>query len=547
GNGEGQIDEQEVILRRTGGETISIADWRKFWKELDTDLKLDAVRLQSPVSDLEEQGKEKDQKMISDRKVGDKEEEDEITEEVVPEEIEAVITEIIEQLTHIIIVITTICLISLYGHQLNQFRRFHRIKLFQNIFKDKLVVQIPNLRVLLTHGNQIKLLLPNNNQNNLLFLKVLQPSISTSQSSETTSSNIIPIPIPSMHQIQQEQHHLLHTPVATSPPPINPSKIDLSPVVDTRPNDIIQPMNNMLAPQLPDPTNSWSNITTQPIEQGQKRISDTYVTKSTEQSSEIFNGWNAYEFGSQKQRFLLKISKSTLMTLINIEYKETRITIATMMHLEKLIQYSQKVRGHRGKGKKGRGRGKAQFQAQSLLTNHQPIKESTQSQLKVPEQRRERTGTANGTINPSAYSSRIKQITGWSDFNFGSTLLLQQPHLNWRQHRDMQGEKLQVFFAAQCANVQHLNDGNEINIPQHSRLAAQRADGLGFQPLICPEQEQSEVEPEQDLSQLDLNNLPDNPENECLPGLIQETRRSEANKGSIQPRPKSSRKKKKGR
>ncbi|KAA6344159.1 MAG: hypothetical protein EZS28_052261, partial [Streblomastix strix] len=35
--------------------------WRKFWKELDTDLKLDTIRLQSPVSDSEEQGKEKDQ------------------------------------------------------------------------------------------------------------------------------------------------------------------------------------------------------------------------------------------------------------------------------------------------------------------------------------------------------------------------------------------------------------------------------------------------------------------------------------------------------
>jgi hypothetical protein len=45
GYGEGQIEVQEVILRHARGETISIADWRKFWKELDTDLKLDTVRL----------------------------------------------------------------------------------------------------------------------------------------------------------------------------------------------------------------------------------------------------------------------------------------------------------------------------------------------------------------------------------------------------------------------------------------------------------------------------------------------------------------------
>ncbi|KAA6362344.1 MAG: hypothetical protein EZS28_042130 [Streblomastix strix] len=126
GYGEGQIEVQEVILRQSRGEFISIADWRKFWKELDTDLKLDTVRLQSPVSDSEEQGKEKGQstafgiiqerdtdrmidqiqeeitrifslgiiiEMISDRKVEDKEEEEEITEEEVIEEIDAVVTD----------------------------------------------------------------------------------------------------------------------------------------------------------------------------------------------------------------------------------------------------------------------------------------------------------------------------------------------------------------------------------------------------------------------------------------------------------------------
>ncbi|KAA6381067.1 MAG: hypothetical protein EZS28_023409, partial [Streblomastix strix] len=107
------------------------------------------------------------------------------------------------------------------------------------------------------------------------------------------------------------------------------------------------------------------------------------------------------------------------------------------------------------------------------------------------------------------------------------------------------GENVNIF-AAQRANIQHQDDGNEMNIPQQAHLAAQRADGLGFQPLIGQEQEQSEDGPEQDQGQLDLNNLPDNPENEGPPGLTQETRRSEANKGSSKSRSKSSRKKKKG-
>ncbi|KAA6393089.1 MAG: hypothetical protein EZS28_011385 [Streblomastix strix] len=97
------------------GETISIADWRKFWKEQDADLKLDTVRLQSSVSDSKEQGKEKDlstafwnkprkryrqdYKSNSDRKVVEKEKKKEISEEEITEEIEAVKTEIIGQQT----------------------------------------------------------------------------------------------------------------------------------------------------------------------------------------------------------------------------------------------------------------------------------------------------------------------------------------------------------------------------------------------------------------------------------------------------------------
>ncbi|KAA6363272.1 MAG: hypothetical protein EZS28_041203 [Streblomastix strix] len=104
------------------------------------------------------------------------------------------------------------------------------------------------------------------------------------------------------------------------------------------------------------------------------------------------------------------------------------------------------------------------------------------------------------------------------------------------------GETANVF-AAQCPNIQHLNDGNEMNIPQQGHLAVQGADRLGFQPLMGPEQEQSEDGPEQNQGQLDFNNHPDNPGNEYPPGLTQETRRSEANKGSFKPRSKSSCKK----
>ncbi|KAA6361022.1 MAG: hypothetical protein EZS28_043451, partial [Streblomastix strix] len=86
-----------------------------------------------------------------------------------------------------------------------------------------------------------------------------------------------------------------------------------------------------------------------------------------------------------------------------------------------------------------------------------------------------------------------------------------------------------------------------MNIPQKGHLAAQSADGLGFQPLIGPEQEQSEDEPEQAQRQQDLNNHPNNPENESSSGLKQETRRCDANKVSIKPRPKSSLKKNNGR
>ncbi|KAA6375321.1 MAG: hypothetical protein EZS28_029151 [Streblomastix strix] len=61
GYGEIQIEVQKVILTHVKGETISIADWRKFWKELDTDLKLDTVKFQFHVSNSNEQSNENEQ------------------------------------------------------------------------------------------------------------------------------------------------------------------------------------------------------------------------------------------------------------------------------------------------------------------------------------------------------------------------------------------------------------------------------------------------------------------------------------------------------
>ncbi|KAA6382323.1 MAG: hypothetical protein EZS28_022150, partial [Streblomastix strix] len=128
----------------------------------------------------------------------------------------------------------------------------------------------------------------------------LTPPQSTSDqhlphSCEITSSNIIPVPTPSVQQVQQEQGHLLHPPVAVPPSPINYANIELRPVVDAFPDNTTQPMNNIVIPQLqaqnqqqlvnqqqqlfnlqsqqftnqqyrlPDPPDSWASITMQPV------------------------------------------------------------------------------------------------------------------------------------------------------------------------------------------------------------------------------------------------------------------------------------------
>ncbi|KAA6367919.1 MAG: hypothetical protein EZS28_036554 [Streblomastix strix] len=49
------------------------------------------------------------------------------------------------------------------------------------------------------------------------------------------------------------------------------------------------------------------------------------------------------------------------------------------------------------------------------------IQRNTQTELKVPRQKRRKNGTTYWTINLITQSSRIKLIAGGSDFNFGST------------------------------------------------------------------------------------------------------------------------------
>ncbi|KAA6379587.1 MAG: hypothetical protein EZS28_024885 [Streblomastix strix] len=561
-------------------------------------------------------------KIILNCKFGDKEEEEEITEEEVLEEAEAAVIEITGQRTHI--TIATICLVQPHGFQLNQFLQLLRILLLQTFLQDKLVVQLTNWQELLTPGHQIKLKLLNNNKNIQLILK---PSISTSQSSETTSSYINPIPTPNEQQVQQEQDHLLHPPVAVSPPPINTSNIELPSVVDTQPNNMIQPVNSKLISQilaqnqkqlvnqqqqlfnwqnqqltnqqyrLPDPPNFCSIITSQQVnmdfraEQYAQRLRNEKILQENRERKE-YRIHMSQRAQNKAQKYLMN------GMLMNLEARSKdfenhvyhplgnyQSCFNPNQYIDNLSQIHDdhessddafgetdqiqlQVKGHRRRGKKSRGRCKAQSQIQPLLSSHKPIQESTQSKLKVPGQRRGKTGAADGTINPSAQSSRIKQIAGGNDFNFGSSMDidmeqmmemdLTQTYPTTNESPIVQttssqlgaaswhaGEENANVSAAQRTKTQHVNDKNEMNILQPGHFAAQGADDLGFQLLIGPEQEQSEDEPEQDQGQQDINNLPDNPGNEGSLGHIQETRRKEANKGSTKPRSKSSRKKKK--
>ncbi|KAA6366819.1 MAG: hypothetical protein EZS28_037654 [Streblomastix strix] len=69
----------------------------------------------------------------------------------------------------------------------------------------------------------------------------------TSQTSETTRSDVIPVRTPSVRQGQQ-QDSLFHPPVAVSLAPVYPANMQMLPTIETQHND---------------PQNSWSAVTTQ--------------------------------------------------------------------------------------------------------------------------------------------------------------------------------------------------------------------------------------------------------------------------------------------
>ncbi|KAA6404238.1 MAG: hypothetical protein EZS28_000225 [Streblomastix strix] len=86
-----------------------------------------------------------------------------------------------------------------------------------------------------------------------------------------------------------------------------------------------------------------------------------------------------------------------------------------------------------------------------------------QTKLEVLGQRRGKTGAANGTINRSAQSSCIKQITGGSDFNFGSSMDIDMEQM---MERELTQTKLTI------------NDGPIVSTaPRQLRIAQCHAGG----------------------------------------------------------------------
>ncbi|KAA6371061.1 MAG: hypothetical protein EZS28_033413, partial [Streblomastix strix] len=526
------------------------------WKELDTDLTLDAVKLQSSVSDSEEQSLEKDQSTAFWNNPRKRFRQDDRS--------------------------------SLGGNNQNFQPRYNNGDDFrsqgrgQSGGRGDVTPWPPVESVPATASNTV---VPDPTQRQVGGPTPQLVRTPDSWKSNKTSTPKYQSKQPTPTQATTEQDHLLHPPVAVFLPPINPSNIVLPPVAGALPNNITQPVNNI----IPDPPNSWSSRATQPLslklraELGAKRLHDQRILQESKARNEYrINMRQSAQNKAQKYLMdgILMNLEARSKGLDNSSYnpfENFQPNFDPNQYIDDLSQIPSKdqqkyfndfdqyqiqrdddhdsnddifgesdlielqVRGRRGRGKKNRGRGKAQSQEQPLLSSHQPIQGSTQSKIKVPGQRHGKTGAANGTINPSAQSSHIKQIAGWSDFNFGSA----PPQLgtaSWHAG----GENANVF-AALRANIEHQNNGNEMNIPQQAHLAAQGAGGPEFQPLMGPEQVQSEDEPEQDQGQQDLNNLPDIPGNEGPPGLTQETRRSQANQGSTKSRSKSSRKKKKGR
>ncbi|KAA6366953.1 MAG: hypothetical protein EZS28_037520, partial [Streblomastix strix] len=517
GYGEGQIEVQEVLQRHARGETISIADWRKFWKELDTDLKLDTVRVQSPVSESEEQGKEKEQSTDFLNNPRKRYRQDDRS--------------------------------NSGGNNQNSQPRYNT--------RDDFISQGRGQRggrgdyrrrgYRGSRGGRNRDSWATDTYFNVepvpaTTSNTVVPDLTQRQigapipqlSSETTSSNIIPIPTPSVHQVQQEQGHLLLPPVAVSPPPINPTNIELPPVDEFTNQQY----------RLPDAPDTWTSITTQPrslelrTQQEAQRLHNERILQENRARNE-YQIHTHQRAQNKEQQYLMD---GMLMNLEarnkgfdNLSYNpfanfqsnfnpNQYIDDLSQIPSQDQYEYSNElnqnqmqrdddhdsnddvfgesdlielqVRGRRGRGQENRGRGKAQSQTQQLLSSHQPIQGSTQSKLRVPGRRRGKTGAANETINPSAQSSRIKQIACGSDFNLGSSMDIDmeqmmegdltqtQPTTNdgpfvsaappqlrmasWHAG----GENVNVF-AAQRANIEHQNNGNEMNIPRQAEVAAQ--------------------------------------------------------------------------
>ncbi|KAA6403979.1 MAG: hypothetical protein EZS28_000489 [Streblomastix strix] len=132
--------------------------------------------------------------------------------------------------------------------------------------------------------------------------------------------------------------------------------------------------------------------------------------------------------------------------------------------------------------KKSRCIGKTRPRVQPLLSSHRPIQGRKQSKLKVPGQRLERTGAANGFIYPNAQSSHIKQLAV-------PTELQMEP---W--------------------NPSDITDGN------FEAQSASTENEFVFVLTHRQEFEQYELEPMQVQGLLELNNHPDNPQNESPQG-----------------------------
>ncbi|KAA6352849.1 MAG: hypothetical protein EZS28_051624, partial [Streblomastix strix] len=277
---------QEVILRHARGETISIADWRKFQQELDTDLKLDAVRLQSPVSDSEDQSKDKDQSSgiwnnprksyrQDDRSNSGGDNQNFQPRYNTRDDFRSQGREQRggrgyyrgrgyrgNRCSRNRDSRTIDTYYKGNNHNLFSVARWPPVESVQATISNTVVPGLnqrqiggPTPQLVRTpeswKSNKFPTLKQHSKQPipTQVYQLSTQPSITTSQSSETTNSNIIPIPTPSLHQVQQEQGHLLLPPVVVSLSPINPTNIELPPVVDAHWDNTTQPINNIVIPQ----------------------------------------------------------------------------------------------------------------------------------------------------------------------------------------------------------------------------------------------------------------------------------------------------------